>query len=161
MHQVLLSLGANLGDPRATLEHAIDIISSEVLTDVRASPMYSTAPVGVTNQPPFINAAVVGFTSASAREIHDACKRIEQQLGRQHRERWHEREIDIDVILVGSIILDDDDVHIPHPRFHERRFVLQPACDIAPAAVCPRTGKTLAELLTVCPDVISNPTRIR
>ncbi|MEN9282476.1 MAG: 2-amino-4-hydroxy-6-hydroxymethyldihydropteridine diphosphokinase [Bacteroidota bacterium] len=161
MHQVLLSLGANLGDPRAMLERAIAIIASEVLTDVRSSPLYSTAPVGVEDQPPFINAAVVGFTTASARAIHDACKHIEQQLGRQHRERWHEREIDIDVILVGATILDDDDVHIPHLRFHERRFVLQPACDLAPAAICPRTGKTLAELLTVCPDVISNPTRIR
>ncbi|MBU3680088.1 MAG: 2-amino-4-hydroxy-6-hydroxymethyldihydropteridine diphosphokinase [Candidatus Kapabacteria bacterium] len=148
MHTVLLSLGANIGDIRTTISRAIELIGQTVLLDVRVSPLYQTAPVGFTEQPDFLNCAVVGLSSASARQIHDACKDIERQLGRQQRERWHEREIDIDVILVGDVIYDEGDVHIPHLRMHERLFVLQPACDLIPNAVCPRTGKTLEELVT-------------
>lgn len=157
MHQVLLSLGANLGDPRATIARAIDLIGQRILTNIRASDFYQTAPVGVTDQPAFINVAVVGFSSAEPREIHDACKLIEQELGRIHRERWHEREIDIDVILVSDIIIDDGKMQIPHPRFHERRFVLQPACDLIPLALCPASSKTLSRLLEECIDETSQP----
>jgi 2-amino-4-hydroxy-6-hydroxymethyldihydropteridine diphosphokinase len=160
VHQVLLSLGANLGNPIATLHHAIQCISQQVLTNVRVSEFYETAPVGVTDQPAFINVAVVGMSVANPREIRDACKSIEDQLGRQHRERWHEREIDIDVILVGDCIYDEDDVHIPHLRMHERRFVLLPACDLIPEAVCPRIQKNLAQLLEECEDGVSQPKRI-
>jgi 2-amino-4-hydroxy-6-hydroxymethyldihydropteridine diphosphokinase len=160
MHQVLLSLGANLGDPIATLNHAIACIREQVLVDVRVSALYQTAPVGITDQPAFINAAVVGLSAAEPREIRDACKSIEVQLGRQHRERWHEREIDIDVILVGSRIYSDDELHIPHLRMHERRFVLQPACDLIPETVCPRSNLSLLELLARCTDDVSRPVRI-
>lgn len=160
MHQVLLSLGANLGDPIATLHHAIRCIGEQVLSNVRVSEFYKTAPVGVTDQPAFINVAVVGFSAATPPEIRDACKVIEDQLGRQHRERWHEREIDIDVILVGDSIYDEDDVHIPHLRMHERRFVLLPACDLIPEAVCPRSQKNLSQLLEECEDGVSQPVRV-
>lgn len=157
MHQVLLSLGANLGNPRETISRAIALIANRVLANVRASEFYETAPVGVTDQPVFINAAVVGYSSAEPRQIHNACKLIEQELGRMHRERWHEREIDIDVILIGSIIIDDGKLQIPHPRFHERRFVLQPACDLIPLALCPASSKTLSRLLEECADETSQP----
>jgi 2-amino-4-hydroxy-6-hydroxymethyldihydropteridine diphosphokinase len=160
MHTVLLSLGANLADPIATITRAVEMLGESVLENIRLSPLYSTEPVGVTDQPPFINAAVAGTTTKSAREVHDACKNIEILLGRQHRQRWHEREIDIDVILVGSEILDDEDVHIPHLRMQERRFVLQPACDLAPDAICPRTQKPLAQLLEECQDQVSRPRRV-
>jgi len=156
---VLLSLGANLGDPIATLSNAIELLQKNVLDDVHVSPFYETEPVGVTDQPRFINVAVTGTSDASARQIHDACKDLELYLGRQQRQRWHEREIDIDVILVGNSILDDEDVHIPHLRMHERRFVLQPSCDLVPDAVCPRTGKPLSQLLLECTDAVSRPIR--
>lgn len=159
MHQVLLSLGANLGNPRETISRAIDLIARDVLADVRASAFYETAPVGITDQPVFINAAVVGTSFATAQQIHDACKQIEKELGRQHRERWHQREIDIDVILVGDCIYDKDDIHIPHPRMHERQFVLVPACELISDAICPRTGKPLSQLLEECTDTVSNPKR--
>lgn len=160
MHTVLLSLGANLGNPADTIARASKLIAENVLTNVRISPLYRTAPVGVTDQPDFINCAVVGESSSSAREIHDACKDIERILGRRQRERWHEREIDIDVILVGKIIYEDADVHIPHLRMHERMFVLQPACDLVPDIICPRNGKTLQQLLTDCTDETSRPQRV-
>ena len=159
MHQVLLSLGANLGNPRETISRAIDLIAQRVLANVRASEFYETAPVGVTDQPVFINAAVVGTSISSPEQIHDACKQIERELGRQHRERWHQREIDIDVILVGDCVHDEHEVHIPHPRMHERRFVLVPACDLVPTAICPRSGKPLSQLLEECTDTVSKPKR--
>lgn len=160
MHQVLLSLGANLGDPRATIARAMELIGQRILTNMRASALYQTAPVGVPDQPQFMNAAVVGYTTAEPRQIHDACKLIEQELGRRHREQWHEREIDIDVILVGEAIYDHGDVHIPHIRMHERMFVLVPACDLAPEALCPRSHKPLTQLLAECSDTVSKPQRI-
>ncbi|HBB24835.1 MAG TPA: 2-amino-4-hydroxy-6-hydroxymethyldihydropteridine diphosphokinase [Bacteroidetes bacterium] len=160
MQNVLLSLGANLGDPIATITRAAELIGQTVLSDMRLSALYRTAPVGVTDQPDFINAAVSGYSAASAKQIHDACKDIERSLGRKPRARWHEREIDIDVILVGSTIYDADDIHIPHLRFHERLFVLQPACDLLPDAACPRTGKSLKQLLQECPDTTSKPRRV-
>lgn len=160
MQTVLLSLGANLGDPIATITKAAELIGKTVLSDLRISALYRTAPVGVTDQPDFINGAVSGYSAASARQIHDACKDIERLLGRKPRARWHEREIDIDVILVGSTIYEEDDIHIPHPRFHERLFVLQPACDLLPDALCPRTGKSLKQLLQECPDMTSKPQKV-
>lgn len=160
MQTVLLSLGANLGDPIATITRAVELIGKTILSDLQISALYRTAPVGVTDQPDFINGAVSGYSAASARQIHDACKDIERLLGRRPRARWHEREIDIDVILVGSTIYEEDDIHIPHLRFHERLFVLQPACDLLPDALCPRTGMSLKQLLQECPDTTSEPRRV-
>lgn len=157
MHQVLLSLGANLGSPLETLTIATKLIKQHVLQDVRVSSFYETEPVGFTDQPAFINIAVVGTSTASQVEIHAACKGIEHQLGRVHREQWHEREIDIDVILVGSVVYDDGSLHIPHLRMHERMFVLVPACELIPDAICPRSNKPLAQLLAECNDNVSKP----
>lgn len=160
MQNVLLSLGANLGNPADMIRRATELIRINVMSDARLSPLYETQPVGFTDQPPFINAAVCGTSQLTPLEIHDACKMIERQLGRRQRQRWHEREIDIDVILVGNVIHDDEDVHIPHQRMHERLFVLMPACDILPDAVCPRTGKSLKQLLQECPDELSKPRQV-
>lgn len=157
MHQVLLSLGANMGNPTSTISRAIELIKQRVLSDVRVSHFYATAPVGITDQPDFINAAVVGTSSATPQHIHDACKQIEEELGRQHRERWHQREIDIDVILVGDCIYNNQQVVIPHPRMHERRFVLVPSCELIPDAVCPQSAKPLSQLLKDCQDIVSQP----
>lgn len=160
MQTVLLSLGANLGDPVKTITKAAELIGRNLLSDLRLSALYRTAPVGVTDQPDFVNCAIAGRSESSARQIHDACKEIERLLGRKPRARWHEREIDIDVILVGDVIYDEADIHIPHLRFPERQFVLQPACDLLPDAVCPRSGKTLQQLLAECPDVTSQPRKV-
>lgn len=161
MHQVLLSLGANLGNPIETLTKAVKLIEQHVLQDMRVSSFYETAPVGFLDQPAFINIAVTGTSDADPFHIHAACKDIERKLGRQHREQWHEREIDIDVILIGDVIYDVDDVHIPHLRMHERMFVLMPACDLIANAICPRSHKKLSVLLEECADAISQPVRLQ
>jgi 2-amino-4-hydroxy-6-hydroxymethyldihydropteridine diphosphokinase len=160
MHQVLLSLGANLGSPLETLSRAIELIGTHILHNVRVSSFYETAPVGFADQPAFINVALIGTTQMCAADIHAACKDLEQQLGRQHRQQWHEREIDIDVILVGSELYDHNNVTVPHKRMHERMFVLLPACEVAPDMVCPRTDKPLSQLLAECTDTVSNPKRV-
>lgn len=151
-HTVLLSLGSNLGDSRAMIRAAMEAIEHDVLTDAVRSSLWVTEPVGYTDQPTFVNAAIVGTSSLSAREIHDRCKAIETRLGRQRRERWREREIDIDVVLVGDEMMDDGTLCVPHPRMAERRFVLAPCAEIAPDMVSPEHGCTITELLAICPD---------
>jgi 2-amino-4-hydroxy-6-hydroxymethyldihydropteridine diphosphokinase len=131
---------------------AMDAIEQSVLTDVTRSSLWSTEPVGYTDQPRFVNAAVAGSTTRTAAEVHTACKDIETRLGRRQRERWREREIDIDVILVGDEVVDDGTLHIPHPRMAERRFVLAPCAEIAPDMRSPLHDRTIAELLASCPD---------
>ncbi|MBK9183919.1 MAG: 2-amino-4-hydroxy-6-hydroxymethyldihydropteridine diphosphokinase [Ignavibacteria bacterium] len=153
--RVLLSLGSNIGNSREMVRAAMTEIERTILSDTLRSQMWLTDPVGYTDQPPFINAAIVGSSDLSAQEIHDRCKNIENQLGRQQRERWREREIDIDVILVGDVIVDDGHLQIPHARMEERRFVLAPCQEIAPEMVSPRTGMSIGELLNVCPDTSS------
>jgi 2-amino-4-hydroxy-6-hydroxymethyldihydropteridine diphosphokinase len=100
----------------------------------------------------FVNIAVAGRTTLAPTELVRACKAVEQQVGRTRTTRWREREIDVDVILVGDAVVNSDGICIPHPRMHERMFVLRPACDVAPAMVHPLLGTTVKSLLDACAD---------
>lgn len=149
---VILSLGSNLGDSRVVVSRAMDLIAARLLSNSVRSSLYVTEPVGYVDQPPFINSAICGTSNLNAHEIVDVCNAIELELGRTRGERWREREIDIDVILVGDVVIDDEDLHVPHMSMADRRFVLVPCAEIAPDVVCPRTGLTIARLLENCPD---------
>lgn len=150
--RVLLSLGSNL-EPRAErIAAAIEHLKHDALTDVVASRLYVTEPVGFRDQPDFLNAVVVGNCSLTAEELFGVCKGIEETLGRQHREQWREREIDIDILLYGDTTLSNERLTIPHPRMADRRFVLIPAAEVAPLLVDPLTQKTVAEMLRACAD---------
>jgi 2-amino-4-hydroxy-6-hydroxymethyldihydropteridine diphosphokinase len=149
---VLFSLGANLGDRIGTLRHAAQLLAERAVSDLHASSLYETEPVGFTEQPAFVNIAVIGVTRLTADELFRICKAIERECGRTPRPRWHEREIDIDIILYGTSVLHDEDLHIPHPHAHERRFVLAPAAEIAPQMRHPVLNATIDELLRHCPD---------
>lgn len=151
MSVVVLSLGSNIEPRLRHILFAVELLRP-ILTNIKVSRFYQTEPVGYTEQDPFINIAVAGNYNASPFELVEELQLVEQEIGRTAREKWHEREIDIDIILFGSEIIHTPMLTIPHSRFRERRFVLQPCCDVAPNATDPSTHKTLAELLAECSD---------
>ena len=121
--------------------------------------MYETAPVGGPAQPEYLNAVLVAATTLSARAILDRCQEAENALGRVRTERWGPRTLDVDVIVYGTEVSDDPELTLPHPRAHERAFVLAPWHDVDPGAVIPGRGR-VADLLAavgtadvrLCPD---------
>jgi len=147
----LLSLGSNLEPRVERLHDAIALLTSE-LGPLVVSAMYETSPVGYTDQPDFVNCCVTGVTTKTAHELYNLCTSVEHRIGRMSRERWREREIDIDVILFGTQQFADATITIPHPRMQDRLFVLVPAAEIAPHMIDPRTGRMIEQVLQGCTD---------
>ena len=157
---VVLALGSNLGDRLANLQGGVDALRARPgLSGVQVSPVYETAPVGGPAQPEYLNAVLVAATTLSARAILDRCQEAENALGRVRTERWGPRTLDVDVIVYGTEVSDDPELTLPHPRAHERAFVLAPWHDVDPGAVIPGRGR-VADLLAavgtadvrLCPD---------
>ena len=147
MTRVYLSLGANLGDREAWLARALDALQAlDSTTLVMYSSCYETEPVGITDQPRFLNMAAAIETALAPLEMLDAVKAIERGLGRQQRHRWGPREIDIDLILWGQHEVKGERLTLPHPEFRERAFVLEPLREFAGDVTDPVTGKTVDEL---------------
>lgn len=138
-----LALGANLGDPLATLRSARARLA-ELGDLTRASSLYRTAPVGgPAGQPPYLNAVValrLPMALQEPRTLLEACLSIEREHGRERRERWSARTLDLDVLDLGGRVLDDPGITLPHPRMMDRAFVLAPLCEVAPAWRHPRSG---------------------
>lgn len=150
---VLLSLGANIGDKESTLESAIaKLIEIKAITDLVKSSYYKTEPFGVKNQDWFVNICISGFTELSPLQLLDKCKLIEKMYGRQERDRWHEREIDIDIIFYGKEIIETTSLTIPHREFSKRNFVLIPASEIAGQFIPPNGKTNLSEMASQCKD---------
>jgi 2-amino-4-hydroxy-6-hydroxymethyldihydropteridine diphosphokinase len=144
--RIAIALGSNLGDRDAHLRGAVAALAS-VLTHLRVSSFHETEPVGgTTPQPMFLNAAAVGESTLSAPAILDVLLAIEQGFGRERPYRYAPRTIDLDLILYGDAIIDTPGLTVPHPRFRERRFVLEPLSEIAPDWIDPVTGKTIAAI---------------
>lgn len=142
-----VALGSNVGDRRAHLDEAV-VKLRPLLRAITVSRYYETEPVGVSGpQPLFLNAAVVGETAQSASEFLAALLAIETQLGRERPFANAPRTIDLDLVLFGNQMLDEPGLVVPHPRFRERQFVLEPLAEIAPDMVDPLTGKMVGELL--------------
>ena len=128
-----VGVGANLGSRAETLEHAVALLDAAAGVDVVAmSELRETDPVGVVDQPRFLNGAVAVDTTLSARGLLDTLLAIERSLGRERVERWGPRIVDLDLLLYGDEIIDEPGLHVPHPRLHERRFALEPLVELDP-----------------------------
>lgn len=131
-----LGLGSNLGDRWEHLRGALSAL--EEMTAV--SPVYETEPVGgPAGQGPYLNAVVELVTRRSPRELLEVARRLEEAAGRVRTARHGPRTLDVDVLLVGDLVVDEPDLVVPHPRLWERRFVLAPLADLAPDLVPPET----------------------
>lgn len=134
----VVGLGSNLGDRRATLESAIERLAE--LGEIRArSLLYETDPVGPP-QPDFLNAAVRLQTALTPVELLRALLGIERDFGRERREKWGPRTLDLDLLWIRDQVVDTPELVVPHPRLLERAFALVPLLDVAPEAADPRTG---------------------
>jgi 2-amino-4-hydroxy-6-hydroxymethyldihydropteridine diphosphokinase len=147
-----IALGANLGDPVATVKAAILALRQLPRTQfIASSSLYRTAPVGLKHQPDFINAVVELIAVSPAPTFLQALFEIEARFGRQRSVRNAPRTLDLDLLLYGDLLSDDPQLTLPHPRLHERAFVLAPLAEIAPQLRIPRHG-SVGELLRRCAD---------
>jgi len=142
---VAVALGSNLGDRAVFLRQALASLAS-VVHDLRASTFHDTNPVGVGEQPRFLNAAAVGHTTLTARALLDTLLEIERAFGRARPYPGAARTLDLDLILYGDAVIQEPGLIVPHPRFRERAFVLQPLVEIAADWIDPVTGRTVGEI---------------
>ncbi len=149
----LIAVGSNLGDRHANVTHAFRGLQAMPRTTVTGrSALYETAPVGgPDNQGPFLNAVVSVETALPAAELLAALHAIERTCGRERVIRWAARTLDLDLLTFGDTVSDDPALLLPHPRMHERRFVMVPVCDIVPDRRHPRLDLSMAELLARLP----------
>ena len=137
-----VGLGANLGPREITLLRAVDLLAETEGVEVRAvSQLRETKPVGVIDQPLFLNGAVAVDTSLSPQELLDRLLDIERELGRVRDVRWGPRVVDLDLLVYGDRQVDGPGMRVPHPRLHERRFALEPLAELDPELDIPGLGR--------------------
>ncbi len=146
MATAYLGLGANLGDREAVINQAVELLSQNIEI-LAVSSLYETAPVGFTHQPYFLNAALKANTAFSPRELLNFTQSVERRLGRERTQPWGPRTVDLDLLLYDDLVLEEPDLIIPHPRLHQRAFVLIPLCEIEPLLLHPVVKKSVCLLL--------------
>ena len=152
MRAVYIGLGGNLGDPIATLRDALVRIAALEGVELDAvSSAYESAPVGLTDQPPFVNAAARVFTDLPLRDLLAGLLAVEQELGRVRSVRYGPRTCDLDILLAGAEVADEPGLSVPHPRLVERRFALEPLVELDPGLRLP-DGRPLSGLLEAVSD---------
>ncbi len=152
MEKVYLSLGSNIGDSFNFLTEAVKHIDSDNIKVTAVSPVYTTEPWGKTDQALFMNCAVELETELSPWKLKNFFRDIEYSLGKDIKQRWGERTIDIDIIFYGNKIIYEKKLIIPHPRFYFRNFVLIPLCDISTQIFDPVTNLATGILKDICKD---------
>ena len=147
-HDVVIALGSNMGDRESYLSGAVEKLNTVRGCHVKkVSDFIETPPYGVTDQADFLNGCLEMETLMYPHELLDELHRIEKEAGRERIIRWGPRTLDLDIIFYDDMILQDDDLCIPHVEMHKREFVLKPLCGIAPYKRHPVTGKTVKEML--------------
>lgn len=155
MALAFIALGSNLATPMQQVKRAIEVLSqTEQITLLQTSSLYRTAPVGYDNQPDFINAVIKVSTTLEAPDLMRTLLRIEQEFGRERPFPNAPRELDLDLLAYDQLVLKTDLLTLPHPRMHERAFVLLPLADIAPDFLLTH-GQTVVECLNTM--VLNSP----
>ena len=147
--KAVVALGANIGDPKAQMDLAVAMLR-EATEVISVSEYFSTKPVSDIEQPDYLNAVCIVESELPAMDLLSLLHGIEKALGRQRLEKWGPRTIDLDLIQYGSLLSSADELKLPHPRAHERRFVLEPWVSIDPEAILLTHGK-ISELLVQLP----------
>lgn len=144
-----VAFGGNQGDVREYFRHAKARLAAAASNPVRMSSLYQTAPVGVEDQPPFLNAVLEMNWRGTSRELLSLCLAVERECGRdrRHEERWGPRTLDLDVLLVGDETIESDELTVPHPRMAERAFVLVPLVELSPELVPPGSDQSIFRML--------------
>ena len=155
MNKVFLLIGGNMGDRLQNLHQAIAQLSATCGPVLQQSAVYETAAWGKTDQAAFLNQALLLTTSLTPQELITTILSVEEQLGRRRMERNGPRVIDIDIIFYNDLVMQEPHLTIPHPQLQNRRFVLVPLQEIAPAFVHPVLHKTIDELLKECKDELA------
>ncbi len=143
-----VGLGSNLGDRRATLEGAVaELDSAKGVRVLRVSSIHETDPVGGPPQPRYLNAVAEVETELGPRALLETLLGVEARFGRERRERWGPRTLDLDLLLHGTRTVEEPGLVVPHPRMHERAFVLAPLCELVPEGRHPVSRRTWSDLL--------------
>ena len=152
MNEVYLQLGSNIGDRLDNLDQSIKIITERIGNVLEKSSVYESTPWGVENQRNFLNQVIFVKSNFDTYTILDLVLQIEKDMGRIRIEKWGERIIDIDILFIGDLIIESENLCVPHEFIAKRKFVLQPMCEIAHSFIHPKLNKTISQLLEECID---------
>lgn len=150
---VFIGIGANLGDRKKTLQEAVLLLNAESNVSVVAvSSVYETDPVGVLDQPKFLNAVLQIETDFCAQDLLDCLLAVEKRFGRVRKIHWGPRTLDLDILFFRDAIIHQPGLKVPHPHLHEREFVLVPLCDLVPDVIHPILNESLHALAKSLPQ---------
>lgn len=149
MARVYIGIGSNIGDSISNIRKAVSLLES-FISNIQRSSIYKSLPYGPSDQPYFLNLVISGETDLSPEELLANLKNLENKLGRQVRGRWREREIDLDILLYDDLIIQKENISIPHSDMHNRDFVLVPLLELSPEIQDPRNNLLFKDYL---PDI--------
>jgi 2-amino-4-hydroxy-6-hydroxymethyldihydropteridine diphosphokinase len=155
MNRTYLLIGGNVGDRHGNLEQASKLVETHAGKIVKRSSIYETAAWGKEDQPAFLNQVLHVETGLEPAALLQAVLKAEEEMGRTRQEKYGPRTIDIDILLYDDIILETNELTVPHPQLHLRRFALMPLAEIAASKIHPALKKSIDELLLECPDKLS------